>query len=123
MPAISTTPAPAPTLPTNSASNPIIAGISFPFRNQGNGIPAPALGFDVIRSALVVLIRTKKRSRVMRPTIGMNLHRLIFENEGPILHSLIIREVLSQISTQLPMVQVTNVIFTEIDKVEQMDVQ
>lgn len=87
----------------------ILAGISFPFRAQGKGLPTAAKGTDVVKSALIVLIRTKQRSRVMRPTIGMLLHTLIFEDNGPVLQSLITREIISQVGLQLPQVDIFDI--------------
>lgn len=93
-----------------SATN-IISGIAFPYRLQNQGIPAAAQGVDVIRYAIIVLIRTKMRSRLMRPNTGMNLHQLLFEDQGPSLQSLITREILTQLATQLPQVSVQSISF------------
>lgn len=87
----------------------VIAGISFPFRSQGMGLPAAAKGVDVFRSALIVLLRSKQRSRVMRPTVGMNLHTLIFEDNGPVLQSLVTREIISQVGIQLPQIDILDI--------------
>jgi phage baseplate assembly protein W len=89
----------------------ILAGISFPFRVENHGQPAADYGVDVIRSDLIGLLNTRKRSRVMRPEIGTNLHQLIFEDSGPILQSLIITEITTAIASQLPMVNVINIDF------------
>jgi phage baseplate assembly protein W len=91
----------------------ILAGISFPFRIEGNGLPASAKGTDVIRSALTVLLRTAKGSRVMRPTLGMSLQKLIFETQGPPLQSMIRREILAGIANFLPQVVVRSLNFLE----------
>lgn len=101
----------------------VIAGIAFPFQAQGQGLPKPAFGTDLIRSALIVLVRTKKRSRVMNPDVGTNLHRLIFEDEGPVLRTLILRELSSAIASQLPMVTLVSLDFKETGKVVQVNVK
>lgn len=101
----------------------VLAGISFPFRTQGKGLPQSAFGTSVIRSALLGLIRTKKRSRVMNPNVGTNLHKLIFEDQGPITRSLIIREISSAIASQLPMVVITSILFQDINKVTQVNIK
>lgn len=89
----------------------VIAGISFPYRLQGQGLPAAAMGIEVIRSCIIVLIRTKTRARLMRPTVGMNLHQLLFEDQGQVLQSLITREILTQLSRQIPQVDVQTITF------------
>ena len=89
----------------------VIAGILFPFKNQGRGLPGQAFGVDVIRSSLIVLLKTRKRTRVMRPEIGLQLHRLLFEDQGDILQSLVLREIATGIATQLPMVQIRDIKF------------
>jgi phage baseplate assembly protein W len=94
-------------------TNTILAGISFPFRIQGNGLPASAMGVEVIRSALILLLRTRQRTRVMRPSVGMLLHTYIFEDNDSVLQSLITREILTQIGTQLPMVDVQDIQYTQ----------
>jgi phage baseplate assembly protein W len=86
-----------------------IYGISYPFRVEGAGLPAKAVGRDVIKSALITLLKTPKGSRVMRPTLGTNIHKLLFENVGPLLHPLIEREILTAIRDELPMVVVTGI--------------
>lgn len=86
-----------------------IYGISYPFRVEGAGLPSKAVGLDVIKSALIVLLKTAKGSRVMRPTLGTNLNQLLFENVGPLLHPLIEREILTAIRDELPMVEVTDI--------------
>jgi phage baseplate assembly protein W len=93
------------------ATTSVLSGISFPFRKQNNGLPARDVGVDVIRSDLILLLRTRKRTRVMQPNIGTNLHLLIFEDQGPILQSLISREIVTSIAAQLPMVNVLNITF------------
>lgn len=101
----------------------VLAGINFPFQNVGNGIPQSAFGTTVVRSALIVLLRTKKRGRVMNSTVGTNLHLLIFEDQGPVQRSMIIREINSCVAAQLPMVQIKNIQFSDQDKVTQVNVQ
>jgi phage baseplate assembly protein W len=89
-----------------AATATVLAGIAFPFQTVGQGLPQAAFGINVINSALIVLINTKKRSRVMNPTVGTNLHKLIFEDLGPTTQSLMTRELASAIGSQLPMVQI-----------------
>ena len=94
----------------------VLAGLSFPFRNFGQGIPDQAFGTDVIRSALIVLLRTKKRSRVMNPDIGTNLHYYLFEDVGPFTEALIFQEITSAVANQLPQVTVIDIQFQDINE-------
>lgn len=91
----------------------VLAGISFPFRIEGAGLPQAAFGTDVVKSALVVLLRTPKGSRVFRPTLGTKLQQMIFENQGPFLQSLLQREILAAINNFLPQVVVKAMDFVE----------
>lgn len=91
----------------------VLAGISWPFRIEGAGLPAAAKGTDVIKSALSVLLKTQKGSRVMQPALGVGLQRLIFENQGPALQSMIQREILAGIANFLPQVSVRSLDFVE----------
>jgi len=104
-------------------ANNILAGISFPYRLQGGGIPAAATGTEVVRSALIVLLRTPKRSRVMRPTLGNSFQRIIFETQGPPMRALIQRELLTSIANFLPQVVVTGLDFKEDDHKIQVNVK
>ena len=101
----------------------VLSGISYPLRIEGGGLPAVAKGTDVIKSALTVLMRTNKGSRVMRPTLGTNLQRLIFENQGPVMQSLVQREVLLAISNFLPQVVVKAMDFVEDNRRIQVNVR
>lgn len=99
----------------------ILAGISFPFRIEGQGLPAAAKGTEVIRSALIVLMKTGKGSRVMRPTLGNSLQRLVFEISGPPLRALITRELLNSIADNLPQVVVVALDYIENNTVVQVN--
>lgn len=87
----------------------ILAGISWPFRIENNGLPAPAKGIEVVRSALIFLLKTPKRSRVMRPTLGVDLQKLLFESQGPFLSALVIGEIQTAIANVLPQVRVIEI--------------
>ena len=100
-----------------------LSGISWPFRIEGGGLPAAAKGTEVVRSALILLIRTPKGARVMRPTLGTSLQRLIFENQGPFLQSLIRRELLTSIANFLPQVTVNALEFVEDDHKLQVNIR
>ena len=87
----------------------ILAGVSYPFRVEGSGLPAQALGTDVVRSGLIMLLRTNRRSRVMRPELGPDLLSLIFEVNSPALADLIRREILTAVGNELPMVNIVKI--------------
>jgi len=91
----------------------LLAGVSWPFRIESQGLPAPAKGREVIRSALIILLKTNAGSRVRRPTLGTNLQRLLFETQGPILQSLIRREILTTVNDFLPQVTIDSILFDE----------
>lgn len=100
----------------------LTAGIAFPFQNQGSGLPAAALGTDVYRYALILLLKTRKRSRVMNPSVGTNLNQLIFESIGAKTFSFIRREISVSISSQLPQVQIVSILINQ-DPVNQNTIQ
>jgi phage baseplate assembly protein W len=100
----------------------ILAGISYPYRVEGQGEPAGAKGIDVVRSDLIVLIKTQQRTRVMRPTLGLNLLALVFETTGPLLQSQIIREIANGVATWLPIVKLNFIDVQETDKVVTVNV-
>lgn len=101
----------------------ILAGIAWPFRIADNGLPGYAKGTNVIRSALILLLRTPARSRVMRPDLGTNLQRLVFETEGPFLQALVHREILIAINNYLPMVKVIDIFFKETGSTIQVNIR
>ena len=84
----------------------VLAGISWPFRTGRRGLPEAARGSDVIRSTIIALLVTRKRSRVMRPDVGTNLLNFIFEVQGPVLVALIQKEVSDAIRDQIPNVRI-----------------
>lgn len=102
----------------------VLAGISFPFRIEGEGLPKEAKGVDVIKSALIVLLRTPKGSRAMRPTLGTNLYSLLFEDVGPLLESLIQRDIFLAVGDWLPEVNILNIdVLSDETKKVQVNVQ
>lgn len=85
-----------------------LAGISWPFRKERRGLPVPAVGIDVIRSTLIALLVTRRRSRVMRPDVGTNLQNFIFEVQGPVLVALVQKEISDAISQQIPNITIVD---------------
>lgn len=101
----------------------ILAGISWPFRIEDNGLPAPAKGTEVVRSALILLLRTPTRSRVMRPALGTNLTQIIFENQGPALSALVRRQVATAIADFLPQVRIIDISTKEVGSTLAVNIQ
>lgn len=79
-----------------------VAGIQYPFVQYGQGLPFGVKGPDVYASALFCLLRTNQRSRVMRPTLGTRIQKLIFDTNGPLLKNLITKEILETVGSELP---------------------
>jgi len=59
----------------------------------------------------------------MRPNVGNNLQKLIFENQGPVMRSLIQREILVSINSFLPQVTVRGLDFIENEHAIQVNVK
>lgn len=76
-------------------------------------MPAQAKGSDVIRSTLIALLLTRKRSRVMRPDVGTNLLNFIFEIQGPVLRALIEKEITDSVRNQIPNINILNIAIRE----------
>jgi hypothetical protein len=100
-----------------------LAGISFPFRTEGAGLPKDAKGTEVVKSALTLLLRTPRGSRVMRPTLGTDLHKLIFEDVGPFLNALVQRDILLAVADWLPEVEVLAIDVVEKDRGIEVNIQ
>jgi phage baseplate assembly protein W len=100
----------------------VIKGISWPFRKEGKGVPAQAVGIDVYRSALIALIKTPVRSRVMRPTLGTRILNYICEVNGPFLVDVIKREIAMSIADNLPQINIINIDVLNNDKVVEINI-
>jgi len=92
-----------------------IAGIAYPFQKLGQGLPLAATGSQEYASALRCLLSTDQRSRVMRPTLGTRLLRLIFENTGPILQAALTREIVNSVTTEIPQITIQHIDIQESD--------
>jgi len=68
-------------------------GIDFPFRAAPTGIPAAVVPDDLYARSIAQILLTRVGERVMLPEFGSNVHRLLFENRGPVLENDIAREV------------------------------
>lgn len=91
----------------------ILAGISYPYRKEGKGIPKEAKGGDVIKSDLIALLKKSKRTSVMNPTLGVGIIDLIFENMGPALRAQITRDIAMNVAQFIPQVQIMDILISE----------
>lgn len=70
-----------------------IRGISFPFSKSSSSLPASSTDDDTIEDNIRRILLTPIGSRVMRPFIGSNIHRFVFQNTGVVLRNQIDLEV------------------------------
>jgi phage baseplate assembly protein W len=73
--------------------------LAFPYQLGQAGFPAMADPNKAIFYSIVALLLTGVNERVMHPDMGVNLHRLVFENLTPILQAQIATEVTRAIET------------------------
>lgn len=45
----------------------------------------------------------------MRPELGGSIYDIIFENEGPMMESMLTREIVTLVSSQMPMIQILGI--------------
>jgi hypothetical protein len=81
-----------------------LRGISFPFKKGSTGFPEPGTDDRLIKDSLTQLLLTGTGERVMRPTVGTNIRRFVFEPNDELLSSLIRAEVSSAIARFEPRV-------------------
>lgn len=77
-------------------------GIAFPIVKGLGGIPDMAEDEELVWNDIKLLFNTKKRSRVMRMSFGMDLESLIFENTGDLLKVKIYREIATALANFEP---------------------
>lgn len=99
-----------------------IAGIQYPFVQYGQGLPLGATGSDFYASALIGLLRTNQRSRVMRPALGTRIQQLIFDTQGPLLKTLLTREILEAVNSELPEIQITAINIQDSNHITELSV-
>lgn len=92
---------------------PIFKGILFPFQKGPEGIPAVSTNAAIVKSDFALLLNTRKRERVMIPTFGLDLERLVFENTGPLLRAKIFREIADAVGNWEPRIKLVNVSVTD----------
>jgi uncharacterized protein len=84
------------------------AGIAFPL-GVANGHMAMHRLEDQVRQSIVLILRTAKGERVMRPDFGSGLHKLVFEPLTPITCTRIQHEVQEALVRFEPRIEVTKV--------------
>lgn len=96
-----------------TTATPVFLGILFPFQKGPEGIPATETNEEIIKNDLTLLLNTRRGERVMLPTFGIDLERLIFDNTGPLLRAKAFRMVSDAISNWETRVSLVNVLVTE----------
>ena len=84
----------------------VVKSLAFPFQLGKAGFPALATPAQVVFNSIVALLLTGTNERVMHADMGVNLHRLVFENLTPILEAQIAAEVTRAIETYEPRAEV-----------------
>lgn len=90
-------------------------GISYPFRRADGHFPKMEKGEECVKSDLMTLFQTPVRSRVMRPTLGSDANRYVFEPNVDILKPTIERSIKQTIVANEPRVKVLKYEFTQED--------
>jgi uncharacterized protein len=98
---------------TNIKTKPIFLGIYFPFTKGPKGYPKTVTDEECVQNDLSLLLHTRKQERVMLPTFGLDLERLVFENTGPLLRAKAFRQISDAIGDFEPRVQLLDVQITE----------
>lgn len=88
-------------------------GITFPIQKGLGGIPDMAEDEDAVWNDIKLLFNTKKRSRIMRAGLGLDLERLVFDNTGDLLKVKIYREIATAMANFEPRASIESIIITE----------
>jgi phage baseplate assembly protein W len=94
-------------------------GFAFPFQKGPTGFPAQASDNDLIQQSLVQLVMTGRGERIMRPDVGSNAYKFIFESTDLPLQNLIQTEVGNVIRKYEPRVILRGVEVTVNDATQQ----
>ena len=85
------------------------AGIAFPLGVDDQGRMAMHRLEDQVRQSIVLVLRTAKGERVMRPDFGSGLHKLVFEPMTPTTCARVQHEVQEALVRFEPRIEVTKV--------------
>lgn len=94
------------------------AGIAFPFQLDGQGHLAINRLEDQVRQSILLILRTAKRERVMRPDFGSGLSNLVFAPASPTTAALAQHEVEQALTRFEPRIDLLNVKVT-VDRQQQ----
>lgn len=84
-------------------------GIAFPLQQTAVALPAPAVDDALIKQALVQIVMTAKKERIMRPDFGSGAFSYIFEDLNDDLVRLIRQTISACISKYEPRVLVQSI--------------
>jgi hypothetical protein len=87
----------------------IIRTLAFPFQLGRAGFPSMASADHAIFQSIQALLMTGTNERLMHVDLGVNLHRLVFDNLTPLLQARIATEVTRAIETWEPRAEVMGV--------------
>jgi hypothetical protein len=87
----------------------IVRTLAFPFQLGQAGFPAMANAERAVYQSIMALLLTGSNERLMHTDLGVNLHRLVFDNLTPLLQARIATEVTRAIETWEPRAEVIGV--------------
>lgn len=87
----------------------IVRTLAFPFQLGQSGFPAMASPERAVYQSILALLLTGSNERLMHVDLGVNLHRLVFDNLTPLLQARIATEVTRAIETWEPRAEVIGV--------------
>ncbi|MFA4971275.1 MAG: GPW/gp25 family protein [bacterium] len=98
-------------MPTVNAPPPVsdaqvVKTFAFPFQLGKEGFPALADPDAALFCSIVALMLTGTNERLMHADMGVNIHRLIFNNMTPLLQARVASEVTQAIETFVPQAEV-----------------
>lgn len=96
-------------MPAPDIVDALFKGISFPFRRGSVSFPETAVDDALIREALIQLILTGTSERIMRPTVGSNAYRYVFESNDDLLQERIEHDISTAVSRFEPRVTLLGV--------------
>jgi phage baseplate assembly protein W len=80
--------------PSNiKSSDKKLRGLFFPFQKNKGLFPYAETDAEQIKNVLIFLFKTPIQSRVMRPTVGSDADRYVFEMQGDLLYTVLERSI------------------------------
>lgn len=87
----------------------IVRTLAFPFQLGLSGFPAMANAERAVYQSILALMLTGSNERLMHVDMGVNLHRMVFDNLTPLLQARVATEVTRAIETWEPRAEVLGV--------------